>query len=171
MDSWLEQRIKVIKMCLRQDFVEPALALFYSGVDTMAFWAAPGEQDEVQKSGFIDWCDKYVVPTLGPAAAEAVNGNDLYGARCGILHTSSSTSRMSRTGEAREINYRFAGRVAVNLRATTSRPFVWVDIEALCHGFEVGGKHFLADLQGDPSRLAIAKDRAMRLFTWGVLAS
>lgn len=165
MESWLEERVQAIKACLLAGFAEAALALVYSGIDTEAYWIASGQ--EVRRADFIAWCDTHLVPLLGKA--NDVNGIDLYGARCGILHTSSASSQLGRTGDARELYYHFKGRTAVNLRGTTPRPASIVDVECLARAFEKGSRQFLADLQTDEARLTAAKVRADKLFTWGVL--
>src|ERR1035438_2214417 len=50
----------------------------------------------------------------------AVTGIGLYGARCGVLHTSSAASGLGRDGRARGVWYRSKGRVGVNLLTNTT---------------------------------------------------
>lgn len=92
MAAWLDQRVKAIRICLDAGSAEAVLALLYSGIDTLAFLRAPVGAKEVKRDDFIEWCDRYMVPFL----QSAVTGIDLYGARCGVLHTSSAASRLGR---------------------------------------------------------------------------
>ncbi len=161
----LDQRLKGIKMCLDSGFAEAALALLYSAIDTLGFLnAAPGATD-VERSHFITWCDQYIVPSLNPSQ---VTGIDLYGARCGILHISSASSRLGRTGSAREVWYHLNGRDAVNLMSSTPKSALMPDIAQLVEAFHVGCVRFIVDLNGDCTRLDSAQERIRQFFSWGV---
>jgi hypothetical protein len=106
------------------------------------------------------------VSVLGPCG---VTGNDLYGARCGVLHASSAVSKRGHEGSAREIYYRFQGRTGVNLMANTPLQPLLVDVEGLVKAVEQGGQRFITDLVQDQVRLGIAEQRAEQFFTWGWL--
>jgi len=164
---WLDQRIEAINICMGAGFAEAALTLLYSGIDTLAFLGAPAGAKDVKQDDFVKWCDRYIVPLLSSTAA----GADLYGARCGVLHTSSAASRMGRQGDAREVWYHFKDRAGVNLMANTPRPALMLEIEALVDAFGKGSRQFVADLEGDPVRRANAQERAGQFFSWGILAS
>jgi len=167
MTAWLDRRVKAIRSCLDASFAEAALALLYSGIDTLAFLRAPAGAKEVKGHDFTEWCDRYMVPFLH----SAVTGIDLYGARCGVLHTSSAASGLGRDGRAREVWYRFKGRVGVNLLTNTPQPSLVLDIEVLVDAFGRGSQQFVADLEGDPAQRTIAQERVGQFFSWGVLAT
>src|ERR1019366_9257359 len=82
MATWLEKRIEAINICMGAGYSEAALALLYSGIDTLAFLSAPAAAKVVTWRDFSKWCDRYMVPFMHSAAS----GIDLYGARCGVLH-------------------------------------------------------------------------------------
>ncbi len=167
MAPWLNQRLKAIKVCLDSSYAEAALAPLYSAIDTLAFLGAPASTQFSTKQDFIAWCDRYIVPSLG--ATSGATGIDLYGARCGVLHTSSAASALGQQGKAREVWYQFKGRTGVNLMTNTPQPALLLDMEILVSAFEKGSRAFLADLEGDQPRLAIAQQRAQQFFSWGVL--
>src|SRR5262249_34833710 len=77
-------------------------------------------------------------------------------ARCGVLHTSSAESRLGQEGRAQEVWYRFKGRIGVNLMTNTPRQAVLVDVEVLISASERASGVFLAELEHDQSRIAIA---------------
>jgi hypothetical protein len=164
--AWLSQRLRAVKLCLHAGLVEEALVLLYSAIDTLSFIAAPAGTTYAIRADFIAWADKYVASILGPSGP---SGIDLYGARCGLLHTSSAVSELGQKGRARELSYRFKGGVAVNLMANTPRPLLLIDIETLMDAFEKASQRFLDDLNKDQSLLFLAEQRAQQFFTWGSL--
>jgi hypothetical protein len=93
--SSFKERLRAVECCYNSDLPEAGLTLMYSGIDTLGFLAAPPDVNDATKKTFIDWCDKYVVPWLKSVDGKPLAAPDLYGARCGILHTSSSASRRS----------------------------------------------------------------------------
>jgi hypothetical protein len=165
MSAWLDQRIAAIHICMGAGFADAVLALLYSAIDTLAFLSAPAKAKKAERRYFINWCNRYMVPFLHSAAT----GIDLYGARCGVLHTSSAASELGCEGKAREVWYRFEGRVGVNLMTNTPRPALMLDIEALVDAFGKGSQQFVADLECDPAQRAIAQERAGQFFRWGIL--
>jgi hypothetical protein len=165
MAAWLNQRVDAIRSCLDAGFAEAALALLYSGIDTLAFLRAPVGAKDVKPNDFIEWCNRYMVPFLH----SAVTGIDLYGARCGVLHTSSAASRLGREGHAREVYYHFKGQAGVNLMSNTLQQSLMLEIEVLVEAFGKGSQRLVADLKGNPAQLTIAEERVKRFFRWGVL--
>lgn len=119
---------------------------------------------------FIAWSDTYVAPlVVSLLAPDEVSGADLYGARCGVVHTSTAASRRADEGAAREIYYQFRGQTGVNLAANTPLPSLLIDIDALVDAVEKGSQRFLSDLVQDQVRLGEAQERAKRFFIWGSL--
>jgi len=164
MEPWISERIGAIQICMDAEFVEAALALLYSAIDTLAFLAAPSGTEDVARGNFIEWCDRYMSPRL-----RGVSGIDLYGARGGILHTSSAASRLGRVGRAREVWYRFKGQTGVNLVTNTPEPAIILDIEQLIAAFGEATREFVRDVRADRDRLATAQERVRQFFSWGVL--
>lgn len=91
--------VDAISKLVKGNLYTQALIILYSAIDTLT-WANLSSGDVTQKV-FIDWVDKYINPEkeLGCTA------EDLYGARCGLVHSSAAESRKSRKGEASEIWY------------------------------------------------------------------
>ncbi|MGA7194967.1 MAG: hypothetical protein WBW94_15175 [Anaerolineales bacterium] len=75
------------------------LVVLYSAIDTMAWVGLPS--GDVTPKAFINWADKYLLN----AASLPCTAVDLYGARCGLVHSHSATSRGSKQGTARQIWY------------------------------------------------------------------
>jgi len=87
-----------IDLCVDRHLVLPALTLIYTTIDVSA-WIT--YDDTRVGDRFERWCNSHLLPR-SKLKATAV---DLYGARCGVLHTLSSESTKSVRGTAREIVY------------------------------------------------------------------
>ncbi len=69
----------------------PGFILLYTSIDILASLTRP-ETSEATSGGFFkDWVANYMLPQLG-----VVSADDLWGARCGWLHTLMAESDMSR---------------------------------------------------------------------------
>ena len=78
-----------------------AIILVYSGIDAMAYLNMPEHQERVIGKNFIEWVDSYMIFPRGAC----ISGIDLYGARCGMVHTYSSFSDLSERGDCKVIGY------------------------------------------------------------------
>jgi hypothetical protein len=168
--AWFRERLRAIGCCFDSDLPEASLTLLYSGIDTLGLLAASPDETDARRSTFVDWCDKYILTRLNSTDGKSLTALDLYAARCGILHTSSSVSSLGRDGEAREICYQFGGKHGVNLGALNVKlEPTMLDIAELAVAFKEGGIEFIADLAKDSTRLETARARAGGFFRWGTL--
>lgn len=131
-----------IRLLLENECQAAALILTYSGMEMMAFLNMPRDKQDVTRSDFIDWADKYVAPHL----ALTLTGKDLYGARCGVLH--GTDSRLTRERHARVIRYR-----------STNEDASVVPVDMLVDSFFAGIDAFLADRSWDAAKTALIRER------------
>ncbi len=75
-----------------------ALVILYAAIDTLA-WSTRAAGD-VTRSDFVAWVTAYMDPTRLRCTAD-----DLYAARCALVHSGAAESRMSREGKASELWY------------------------------------------------------------------
>lgn len=99
-------RVKELVDALKEAFREdtptfPGLVLLYASMDFISSLARPIEKADTSRSVFKNWVRTYMLPN----SKLACNENDIYAARCGIVHTLSLSSLDSREGNAREISY------------------------------------------------------------------
>lgn len=89
-----------ITLCIENGLTIPSLILIYSSID-IAGRLNSEEPTKRVKDSFTKWVDRYMTPekTLGCTAIE------LYGARCGVIHTLSSDSKESKKGIIRKVFY------------------------------------------------------------------
>jgi hypothetical protein len=78
-----------------------ALILFYGEMDFISSLSRPISQSDTNGEVFKAWIDRYMLPN----SQLNCNSEDIWAARCGILHTLSISSRKSRRGIAKELGY------------------------------------------------------------------
>ena len=78
-----------------------ALILIYCTIDILAWLTRPTSQPDVQRKDFISWVEKYILPNTSLTC----NAIDLYAARCALVHSYISESKLSREGKAKQIFY------------------------------------------------------------------
>ena len=88
----------------------PALVLLYSAID-IAAGLASDNADISSKKRFVKWVNRY----MAPHARLACSAQDLYGARCGMVHSFAAESSLSRRGEAKQILYAYGESDAAKL--------------------------------------------------------
>lgn len=97
-------------------------------------------QRETSRSVFMEWVDTYLLPAEG-LACDAI---DLYGARCGVLHTYRPESALSVAGDARPIFYQWRdGPPAACERDLPANALV-VNVESLFQAVRAGAEKFAA---------------------------
>ncbi|UCE61295.1 MAG: hypothetical protein JSU63_06015 [Phycisphaerales bacterium] len=131
----LNQVLTAIEMCRRDKLVLPLLVLLYSAMDIMASVCRAKSKPEVQRGDFTDWVDKFLLPESKlPCTSE-----ELYGARCGLVHSLKAESSTSRRGTARPIAYAWGEGdcEALNTRIDDRKitTLVGVQIEDLLNAF------------------------------------
>lgn len=151
---------KGIRVCSDNDCLGSAVILILSGIDTMAFLGMPAGQDDVTRSDFVEWADRYIrFP-----CKEQLSGMDLYGARCAALHHFGSASRLSRDGKCREVVYMSESVPEVRFVPSVSTGVVLVSVPALAEAFFSAIDRFLVELYSDSNRAALADQRFKLLF-------
>jgi hypothetical protein len=97
----INQIIGGINLCSRHQLMLPTLTLIYSTIDIMAYLNLLPLQESTQRKDFITWVDTYLLQ----GSSLICNSTDLYSARCGILHSLTAESDMSRSKKARMLFY------------------------------------------------------------------
>jgi len=101
LENNLDNVIKSIEICLNAKLLISSLVLLYSGIDIVAWLNRSVLKERGNKKDFIRWVDDYLLPNTN-IKCRAI---DLYAARCAIVHSYSSSSKLSKDGEAKEIYY------------------------------------------------------------------
>ncbi|EPR6545164.1 hypothetical protein ACU74D_000270 [Yersinia enterocolitica] len=145
----LHKTNSALGLLLNNKHHESFLVLFYSWVDRMAWLSIEGE--ESTGSDFKNWVNKYLLEgTTLPCTAD-----DLWAARCGILHTGAAEARDTRKGKARSIHY-FGGQIRVS---SNNSHQVCVNLCELHMAALAAVGHFVEHLKNNLSELAVANTK------------
>ena len=164
--AWFKLQLKTIGMLWDAELPEASLIIIYSGIDALGWLAAPAVVPFATQNTFKQWCEKYILTRLRSPDGGAITSDDLYGARCGILHTSTPLSKSEIKGIARQVFYQFNGKTGINLILNAQQLPIQIDIVSLGISFKEGGIAFLSDLKSDPLSLSAANDRAQHFLRW-----
>ena len=92
---------KAPAFCIQNGYQLSAIKLIYSGIDNLAWLSREHDRLNVEKKDFMDFIDKYLLPDSGLKC----NSEELYSARCGLLHCNTAESDIARSGKARYLSY------------------------------------------------------------------
>lgn len=139
--------LKGIESCVRSQCLVSAVSLMYSTMDAISALTRDRGKAKTDRTVFLHWVGKYV-PTncLGCTAA------DLYGARCGLLHTHSPESNMSREGHVKAVVYKWRTGPEPDRAALPNvrRDAIVLCVEDLWEALQRGVGDFLADVEKSP---------------------
>lgn len=160
--------IEAAKRCIELRQFLPALVLMYSHIDTLA-WAGSTKEARNVRRNFETWVSRWLLPELS-ADSPSLTATDLYAARCGVLHSLTSKSDLSRAGEAKEVCYAWGNaRASVLDSALSTTVFsgklVTVHAEALLNGLREAIAKFIEATDTDPSLRANLEEAAGKYFT------
>ncbi len=171
MVSWFQTHCHAIATCLNAELPEASLVLIYSGFDTFGLLSAPPNVLDATGDTYKRWCEKYILPRIKSVEGDPVTAVDLWGARCGVLHTSTPLSKLEREGKAHQIWYQFVGKAGVNLIMDSKLPPLGLDVQNLALAFKEGGIACITDINQDPAAFQVADARAQHFLRWGKVVS
>jgi hypothetical protein len=163
-DSFVARRLAAIDLCFREGLFTESLVLLYSGVDALAWLTLPSGSDGSSRD-FIAWVNTYLLPDSGLQCS----AEDIWAARCGLLHSNIAESRKSREGTAREICYLLDGdgSALVHVLADTPVPAVNVRIDQLIAAFRKAIDSFKSMIESQPELAVQVYERARHHFYSG----
>ena len=96
----LEQVFQTVGAALAKDYPMPALVLTYSTIDSMG-WLCSGSTKGGAAAQFRAWCEEYLYPTPNALCTP----QELWRARCAVLHTMTATSGKQANAHCRPVAY------------------------------------------------------------------
>jgi len=148
-----------IRVALENDCLDSAVILILSGIDAMAYVAMPAGQYDVTRDDFVKWAEQYIKFPC----SEQLTGLDLYGARCAMLHSYGTASKLSREGKCRQVGYMDKSVPEVRFAPNVSNDLVLVSVPALAEAFFSGVDKFLIHMFEDKKKAPIAEQRLKNL--------
>jgi len=94
--------IEATNLMLSNHLYGQLMIIIYSTIDALGLLDAPPTKVEADNVTFKSWVKKYLLPQ-DPSLT--FSETDMWGARCGVLHTFTAQSRLSGQGNAKQIVY------------------------------------------------------------------
>jgi hypothetical protein len=136
----------------------PTLILLYASIDIVGALEAPA--GKASWRSFTAWAERYLLA----AKPLPCTSQDLWGARCGSLHTLSAESEQQQYG-ARRVLYTWHPKTPGDLAEQTGgiKPGdVAIQVEDLIDAFRTGLSVYLDEAGTDPTRRAVVLDQVNR---------
>jgi len=151
---------KAINLLLIEGHTLAALILLYTSIDTFGSLLRPAHEIETKGAYFKQWADSYMaqLQQLGCSSEE------LWGARCGLLHTHTASSKLSHQGKVRQIHYS-RGSVSPELKLHLDKQGkLFIDVDELANCFEKGIQNYFTAICHDSELKQRAYHHASKLF-------
>lgn len=138
------------------------LILIYCGANAMAYLDMPLNQKEVHGEDFIKWAEYYLSPNLSNQATR-ITGEELYNARCAMVHTYSVESQKTNGGSIRIIGYVIGGNQSIVWNPKVASNMILLEIETLKDAFFTAIDRFLIKSYADKQKQPILEIRLKKL--------
>ena len=161
--SYLEI-ITVTKQAIQDEHILPALILIYSSIDSASFLATKSPLEPVNKR-FKDWVKKWMFTVNKlPCTPE-----ELYSARCGVVHTFTSSSNLTMNKKVRHVAYAWGSadykKLQKSLDYHHSNKVVAVQVEDLFESFQQGLAKFFEVASTNNSLSEQLEERSKKYFS------
>jgi cytosine/adenosine deaminase-related metal-dependent hydrolase len=157
--------LSAIETCFKDKRILPGLILLYAHIDIVASLNRPASKDEGTRQDFKDWVNQYLLPSSGLSCS----ADDLYAARCGLVHSYIAEARLTRSGDAKLIFYAWGTAEGEKLRERVTKvgldsKAVAVHVDELLKAFVAGLDRFIEDLSRDSQKEQLVYERARKFF-------
>jgi hypothetical protein len=150
-----------IHVCLKNNAPTGAIILTYCAIDAMAYLSMPAGKQKVGRSDFKNWVEKYM--KTDPEQSYQYDKEDLYGARCGIVHTYAAESDVSKSNKCRIIVYK-PNCLEHFYEPEKNSDLVVLGINLFIRDFYDAIDRFLSDILNDESLRKLVEERLPNLF-------
>ena len=138
--------LRGIEAALSAECMMSVVTLCYATIDAVSALSRPENQRATSRATFVEWTNRYFLPAPGLDCAAI----ELYGARCGVLHTYRPESGLSAAGDARPIFYQWKDGPPASHERKLPANAVVVDVESLVQAVRTGVEKFAAEEQANP---------------------
>jgi hypothetical protein len=129
-DRHAKTLLRAIDLCRNNQCVIPAMMLLYAGIDGMA-WLFREHEQESNTADFKKWVGQFFLD-----GEKGITTDDLWAARCALLHEQTSNSRNTRSGKAVSFFYLDdGGSGEIPLGGTWKNPPVFIKISFIVPRF------------------------------------
>ena len=155
----IEQLVEQIKINLENDAYTGVVMLTHCAIDTMAFLSMPSGKTRSTRSDFIKWVDKY----MKVGSEQPYEGIDIYGARCGIVHSYSAESDLSKNDKCKVVGY-VVGKGCHVYKPDVDSDLMILDVTVFVHDFIDAVTRFLEDIEKSKELKGLVEGRLPKLF-------
>ena len=163
LEARLAQIAEAIFLCIERKLVTPSLILIFSAIDITS-WLDDEDPKESVKTRFTRWVDRYLLPAK-PLQCTAI---ELYAARCGLVHTLTPESNLTKQENVRQIIYAWGTSKADKLQEMITlgqiSKYVSLHIEELLKAYLLGLATFLEEVSNNPSKAAKVYAKSDKFF-------
>ncbi len=157
--------LTVIDKCLKEGHTLPGLILLYAHIDITASLNRPSGKDDVTRKDYKDWVNEFLLP----GSKLRCSADDLYAARCGLIHSYMAEAKATRSREAKQIFYAWGTAKGATLQEALRggglhSEAVAIHVDELFEAFRNGLKRFMESLDNDPQKARLAYERAKKYF-------
>lgn len=159
LDSFQKKNVEAINLLHEHGYIEAMLMLTFSGIDQMAWLTVTA--DESKGADFIAWVKKYIDPetSLGCTA------EDLWAARCGLVHTATAESRhnLKAAAKAKKVFYTTG---SAKCSDNKSSDVIFINADKLVKRFMWSWLQYRLDITSNPGLETFATDKAKRILNY-----
>lgn len=160
--AFLDQQFSALSLLREARLPGPFLTIYFSTIDVYSSIWSDGEADGARYKLF---CERYICEHL-----PELTSNELWSARCSIVHTASSESRHTKKGVARELmfcwgprgNHKSLDEFIMSL--PNPRKYVGVSFEQLEEALKRGIASFADDINSDPKLTEDCMKRFVKIY-------
>jgi hypothetical protein len=158
------QLISAIELCIEQKLVMPALVLIYTGIDSVS-WLSAAEPTRSVGDRFQSW----VLEWMYAVRPLSCTPEELYAARCGLLHTLTPNSTLTERKNVRRIAYAWGKGEQKDLNDSIAtlkyEGLVGIHINDLFESFRFGFSAFLEKTMNDDIASKTFTEKAKKHFS------
>lgn len=144
-----------IEVMMEQKHFASALILLFSSMDIVSHLDRPENKVEGDSDDFIRWCERYMMRDL----PSGIPAEELYSARCAVLHTMGVESSWTRKGRVRRVGYTVGDGPAIAYNPKIDPEFALINLDLLVRAFFAAVDRYVVDAFADPKRGPIVEKR------------
>jgi hypothetical protein len=157
----IREVLRAAELCLTAQLSLAALILIYSVIDIVASLERQGS--EGTRRTFVRWVSRY----LAQRGELSCTPTELYAARCGVIHTLSGESDLSRAGKARRVCYSYGSASPDDLQEVLPKmgsDDVVVHTDDLLALVRANVDRYFVEVNSEPRRAKAVDRNAARCF-------
>ena len=161
----IQELTKSIDECLKNKEIISLLILIYSTIDIMVWLSRDPHDAEATKEDFIRWAEEFMLPGSGLECS----GENLYAARCAVLHSYAPAWGISQNNKAdgNTIAYTWNKMVKATPRISGAKQkseSISLPIENLCKALQNAIQRFNNSLIDNRTLFELVNERSNKFF-------